>query len=409
MPIPRVAFCTDTFDETNGVATISRQFAAFAHRERLKFLLVRPGPACRSYSENSLTIVEVARSRFCIPLDMGLRFDLRIARHFAWLRDEFTAFAPDVVHITSPGDIGMVCARLAHVIRVPGVPLVAGWHTNVHQYARLRAEPLLRLFAARAAASLGARIEAGAFVAAARFYRTAQHILAPNEEILSQLTARTGKSGSVMPHGVDTDLFVPAVAVPAAHSRDGLLTLGYVGRLNPEKNVRFLVQIAKRLPPGIRSQIRFLIVGDGSERPWLERHLPQAHFTGILRDRDLAKAYAEMDIFLFPSQSDTFGLVVLEAMSAGVPVVAFQLCGPRSAVDDGITGYTAATPGEFIERVADLVCDFSLRDRLGKASRRTALRFRWDTVFNSFYSAYAAILSANAPAAGEISKPVLQI
>jgi phosphatidylinositol alpha 1,6-mannosyltransferase len=393
--LPRIAYCADSFNETNGVATFSRQFAAFAQRHEIPLLLVRPGATTRTFTEGSLTIVELAKSLLCVPLDMGLKFDLLISRHYKWLQEQFAAFNPDLVHITGPGDIGMLCARVAFR-HVPKPPLVAAWHTNVHQYARLRAAPLLRLPPASTAAALGSKIETESFRAAARFYRTSRLILAPNAEILSKLTERTGKPGHVMPHGVDTELFVPG----ALKSADRL-TLGYVGRLTPEKNVRFLAHLAAQLPAGIRERIRFLIAGDGSERAWLEKHLPNARFTGVLRDRDLANAYAQMDLFLFPSQTDTFGLVVLEAMSAGLPVVSFRLSGPQSAVEDGVTGYTAVTSAEFVDKVADLVRDDELRRCFSDASREKAQHFHWDVVFTAIYRAYETVLPSamNTPSA----------
>lgn len=384
--IPRVAFCTDTFDEPNGVATISRQFAGFAQRSQYPVLMVRPGERCLSHADGSVTFVDVRRSSLYLPLDMGLRFDLRISRHFGWLKEQFTAFDPDIVHITGPGDIGMICARLAHALS-PKRPLIAGWHTNLHQYGRLRALPLLRMLPRQSGMWLGDRIEHGALRAAARFYRTASLILAPNDEILSELAALTRKPGRLMPHGVDAELFVPAPARSA-----GTITLGYVGRLTPEKNVRFLAEVAAGLPAAIRPEVRFLIVGNGSERSWLERNLPNARFIGALRGRELADAYASMDVFLFPSQSDTFGLVVLEAMASGVPVVAFRLSGPRSAVEHGRTGYTCGTPAEFIARVLDLVRNAELRSQLGQESRCVALRFDWAAVFRSLYASYATVL-----------------
>ncbi len=383
---PRVAFCTDTFDEINGVATISRQYEAYARRNRLPFLLVRPGPACWTFREGSTTIVEIARSRCCLPLDMGLRFDLLISRHYNWLRQQLTQFAPDIVHITGPGDIGMLATAISHRMRVPKVPLVASWHTNVHQYARLRCLPLLRLLPESLARSVGNTVERGALRAAGLFYRTARITMAPNADILGEVTQRTRRPGYIMPHGVDTDRFKPS---PFREAKP--ITIGYVGRLSPEKNVRFLADVARQLPVG---QVRFLIVGDGSERAWLESHLPKQHsrFTGVLRGAELARAYSDMDLFLFPSQSDTFGLVVLEAMSSGLPVVSFRLSGPKSAVDDGHTGFTAPTPGEFVERVEELVANTALRRQFREAGRAAALGFAWDPVFEAMYQAYETLL-----------------
>ena len=384
---PRIAFCTDTFEEANGVATVSRAYVAYAKRHQLPFLLIRPGRESRTFTEGSITTVEVAKSALCVPLDMGLRFDLLIFRQAAWLREQLNAFNPDFVHITGPGDIGMVCARLSHTLRVPKPPLVAGWHTNVHQYARMRADWFLKLLPKGAGEALGAKIEHVSFVLAARFYQSARLILAPNEEILDQLMRQTGKPGRLMLHGVDADLFTPR-----GKPLSDVVTLGYAGRLTTEKNVRFLAELADGLPAEVSSRVRFLIVGDGSQRSWLERRLPASTvFTGMLRAEQLAQAYAQMEVFLFPSLSDTFGLVVLEAMASGVPVVSFKVRGPKSVVEDGEDGFAAATPADFVDGVKSLVLDADLRQRMSLAARATAVRQSWEMVFASVYEGYCAL------------------
>ena len=391
-PTPRIAFCTDTFDEANGVATVSRAFVEYARRHHLPFLLIRPGSQSRTFTEGALTVVEVAKSALSIPLDMGLKFDLLVWRQADWLREQMNAFHPDIVHITGPGDIGMVCARLSHTLRVPKPPLVAAWHTNVHQYARMRAQGCLDLLPARANRAVGAKIEGVSFLLAARFYKTGRLILAPNQDILSRLTRQTGKPGRVMLHGVDSDLFAPQDKAPSE-----IVTLGYAGRLTAEKNVRFLVELANGLPADIRARVRFLIVGDGALRAWLERHLPSStEFTGMLRGKDLARAYAQMDVFLFPSLSDTFGLVVLEAMSCGIPVVSFRVDGPKPVVETGVDGFTAATLSEFVDAVVRIVQDPDLRYRLSAAARQSALRQSWESVFSSVYEAYDSLTPAPA-------------
>jgi len=184
---PRVAFCTDTFEEANGVATVSRAYLAYAKRHQLPFLLIRPGRETRTFTEGSITIVEVAKSAWCIPLDMGLRFDLLVFRQAQWLREQMSLFNPDIVHITGPGDLGMICARLSHTLRVPKPPLVAAWHTNVHQYARMRASGFLNLLPMGSRDVCGAAIERASFRLAARFYQTARLILAPNQEMVDKL------------------------------------------------------------------------------------------------------------------------------------------------------------------------------------------------------------------------------
>jgi phosphatidylinositol alpha 1,6-mannosyltransferase len=116
-------------------------------------------------------------------------------------------------------------------------------------------------------------------------------------------------------------------------------------------------------------------------------------FTGMLRGEALAQAFAKMDVFLFPSLSDTFGLVVLEAMSSGVPVVSFKVCGPNSVVQDGVNGFSAQTSADFVAGVEQLVNRVDLRERMGLAARRTALSQNWDSVFTQVYESYTELLS----------------
>ncbi len=353
-------------------------------------LLVRPGSRTRVLEDGSLRIVELAKSGLCLPLDMGLKFDLLVWRQAEFLKQELRAFAPDLVHITGPGDIGMLSARAAHSFRVPKAPLVASWHTNLHQYARLRAGWLLNRLPCPMARSLGERIENDALRAAGRFYRSARMTLAPNREILERLLECTKRPGAVMPHGVDTGLFRP----PAVPRCGAPLTLGYVGRLTPEKNVRLLADIAARLPEPVRERVRFLVVGDGSERAWLESALPNARFTGVLSGEKLAEAYRAMDLFLFPSRSDTFGLVVLEAMATGLPVVSFRLSGPGCAVSNGVTGFTCPDEDSFHKAVTELATQAALRRQFSAAAREHAETFGWDWVFESILESYRSVLPA---------------
>ena len=114
--------------------------------------------------------------------------------------------------------------------------------------------------------------------------------------------------------------------------------LGFCGRLSIEKNVFLLARIRTELMERGITNFRFLIIGHGKEEGWLRQHLPNAEFTGVLRGHDLARAYANMDLFVFPSHTDTFGNVVLEALASGVPAIVTPDGGPRYIVKDGETG-----------------------------------------------------------------------
>jgi glycosyltransferase involved in cell wall biosynthesis len=226
-----------------------------------------------------------------------------------------------------------------------------------------------------------------------RFYKIPRLLLAPNPEIVQLLKERTQKPVYLMRRGVDTDLFTPA----RRDTRCPDFTLGYVGRLTPEKSVRLLAQLERALIAMGRCDYRFLIVGDGYDRPWLERNLQKAEFTGILTGDMLARAYANMDLFLFPSRTDTFGNVVLEALASGTPAVVTADGGPKYLVKPGVTGAVASDDQQFIETVISLMGCGSLYQEMRQEVRKFACSNSWDVVFDLVYRVYDACLAKPLP------------
>src|ERR1700721_1301398 len=151
-----------------------------------------------------------------------------------------------------------------------------------------------------------------------------------------RLEEMTQRPCSLMPAGVDANLFHPAKRNRRADDRDQVL--GFVGRLSVEKNIAGLVQVQDELEQMGHQSFRFLIVGHGGDEAWLRERLRRAEFTGVLRGEALSEAYANMDLFVFPSHTDTFGNVVLEALASGVPAIVTPDGGPKTIVRDGQTG-----------------------------------------------------------------------
>jgi glycosyltransferase involved in cell wall biosynthesis len=294
-------------------------------------------------------------------------------------------FRPDLIHITGPGDIGTLGALLSHLLRIP---LAASWHTNLHEFAARRLERLLGALPRPIRTMIASQTDRAVLACVLRFYRLGRVLFAPNPELVELLRRRTGRPTFLMERGIDTALFTPE----KRDRSDNTVTLGFVGRITPEKGVRFLAEIERALLHAGIYDFRFLIVGRGSEQQWLSEHLWHAEFPGVLAGENLARAYANMDILVFPSRTDTFGNVVLEAMASGVPAVVTADGGPKFLVRSGETGFVAADEPSFLQRVLELASDRNLRDRMGSAARQHAVNRSWDSVFEAVYSAYGALL-----------------
>jgi len=239
-------------------------------------LVVHAGGENRDFQDGSVLHLERKRRWPSFYLDKNHDFDLLFWRYYDKIRRALREFQPDVVHITGPSDLGIMGALLAHQL---GVPLAASWHTNIHEYAELRAAKLLRALPAPWRAASGESIRKGSFAATARFYQIARLLFAPNCELVSLLEKSTGKPCALMGRGVDTTLFDPA-------KRDrspGPFKLGFVGRLTVEKNVRLLVEVERALLALGRKNLRFLIVGQGVLEPWLRENLHRGTFAGVLK------------------------------------------------------------------------------------------------------------------------------
>jgi phosphatidylinositol alpha 1,6-mannosyltransferase len=156
----------------------------------------------------------------------------------------------------------------------------------------------------------------------------------------------------------------------------------------PEKGVRFLVQLEKALEAAGSRPFRFLIVGAGSEQRFLEANLKHAQFAGVLSGEPLAEAYANMDLFVFPSRTDTFGNVVQEALSSGVPAVVSDGGGPKFIVEHGVTGFIGADEDQMTRHVMRIMGDPTPHASMRAEARAYALSRSWDSVFELVYSAY---------------------
>jgi glycosyltransferase involved in cell wall biosynthesis len=390
---PRVALFTECFHEVNGAAHSCRQLVQYAANHDLPFLSVHSGPRTELFQRGSVLTLELQRGRTSFRVDTDFGCDPLLWRYTKKVAKILREFQPDIIHVISPGDFSGLGAYLGHRL---GIPIVGSYHTQLHQYAGTRTRRLLAFLPAMLREPIANLAQRAAFRAMTLFYRIPRVLLAPTPEICSWLGKATGRPCRLMGRGIDTAMFSPAWR----NANDGVVRIGYVGRLTTEKNVRFLFQIEQALIDRGKTNYRLEVVGDGSERAWLAEHLQQAHLPGVLRGEALSRAYANIDLFVFPSHTDAFGNVVQEALASGVPAVVTTGGGPKFVIDAGVTGFAAATEREFIARVIELAEDPELRQRMAAAARAATANKTWEDVMANVYGIYREVCESAAMEVG---------
>ena len=378
---PRVAFVSDIFYEVNGAALTSREFVEFGKRNGHPVLTLHPHTETRLFDEGSARYVELQRSLATVPVETDFGFDTLMWRYKGLIEKELDRFQPDIMHVVSPGDLGLLSIVIA---RRRKLPIILGYHTNLHEFARHRLEKALSFLPQRFVESAGKAAEDHSLSLLLQLYKLACASLAPNREYTELLEKASGKRSFVMTRGVDTVQFDPAKRT----RRDDAFVIGFVGRLQPEKNVRTFAEIEKILLAEGETNFRFSIVGSGGEQTWLAENIQNLELPGVLRGEALAEAYANMDVFAFTSTTDTFGNVVQEAFASGVPAVVTPGGGPKFIIRENETGFVAHDAAEFAAHIRMLMKDRSRLAEMKRAARAQALEATWDKVFEGVYRAY---------------------
>jgi phosphatidylinositol alpha 1,6-mannosyltransferase len=364
----RVAIVTESFfPQVNGVTNTVRhtvdRLLATGHEP----LVVAPAPGLPRYRE-----VRVVRAR-SMSLPGYRSFPLGLPDPA--VEQALAEFRPDVVHLASPIALGAVGLRAARRL---DVPTVAVYQTDIAGFAR----------------QYGVRADAVISRWVGRIHRRASRTLVPSTSSRAQLAALDVPNIHLWRRGVDLDLFGPHLRSEELHRhwvrrRPDHVTVGYVGRLAPEKQVHRLTELAQ-IP-----DVRLVVVGDGPSRGSLERRLPDAKFTGMLRGQDLARAFATLDLFVHTGEAETFCQTVQEAQASGVPVVAPASGGPLDLVEHGRTGllYDPSDPRSFRRAVAALVADPQLRRSLAEESLARVGQRSWAGVVDELVTRhYAAVV-----------------
>ena len=347
----RYAIVTETYPpEVNGVALTVQGLELGLRARGHDVQLVRPRQDADTADAADALLVRGA----ALPRYPGLRFGLPATRTLA---RHWSASPPDAVYIATEGPLGWSAQRAARRL---GIPVATGFHTRFDEYMRDYGAPFLRKTALRWMR---------------RFHNGGQATLVPTQELLDFLRANGFTHPVRLPRAVDTQQFDPSRREAALRASWGLadheVAAIYVGRIAPEKNLALAVQAFRALQRA-QPSARFVWVGDGPAREPLQRDNPDFIFCGIRRGDDLARHFASGDVFVFPSHSETFGNVTLEAMASGVPTVAFDYGAAREYLRDGVQG-AAIREGDdagFIDAVVRIGTDGVLRAGMRMAARQ---------------------------------------
>jgi glycosyltransferase involved in cell wall biosynthesis len=374
----RIVFFTETFlPKMDGIVTTFcqtiRQLREFGH----EVLIFAPEGGIAEFER--FRVVGM-RSR-AFPLYP----ELRLALPRASIRKVLAEFKPDILHVADPALLGIAGlyyggGREGGALKVP---LVVSYHTDLpsylHYYGLGFLEPyvwkILRVRHGRATINL-----------------------CTSDLMVSQLREHGIEKVALWPGGVDASLFHPSRKSAEMRKRltegnpDSPLLL-YVGRISAEKNLETLRPVLEAFP-----NARLVLVGNGPHRKSLERHfagLP-VYFAGFLYNEELADAYASSDIFLMPSRTETLGLVVLEAMCSGLPVVAARAGGIPEMIENGVSGYLVDSEAETIERIGELLQSQENRANMGERARTHASARSWSNATIRLVEMYGKVLESDA-------------
>ena len=374
----RIALFTETFvPKVDGIVTRLKHTVEHLQRSGDEVLVFSPDGGVKEYMGAKI---------FGVPgFPLPMYPELKLAIPNPKIRPALEKFQPDLIHIVNPAVLGLGGLYYAKKLHIP---LVASYHTHLPQYLQhygfgMFEEVLWGLLRT--------------------VHNQAELNLCTSSAMVNELSGHGIERTALWQRGVDTEMFQPHLASQKMRDRlsqghpDAPLLL-YVGRLSAEKEIENIKPVLESIP-----NARLALVGDGPNRQALQAHFAgtNTNFVGYLQGLELAAAFASADAFIFPSRTETLGLVLLEAMAAGCPVVAAGTGGITDIVTDGENGYlfNPARKDGAIEATQRLLANQAERDTLRANARAEAERWGWAAATRQLQQFYRKVVAANTIAA----------
>ena len=364
-PSLRVAVVTETWPpEVNGVAvTLAKLVQGLGHRNH-DVQLIRPRQPKFDTGIKDSNLEEVLMRGMPIPSYPELKLGLPSKKT---LVKTWTLRRPDVVHIATEGPLGWSALQAAKVLKLP---VTSDFRTNFQSYTKHYGIGWLRK----------------PIVAYLRkFHNATACTMVPTKELKKTLSENGFLNLKVVSRGVDTSLFNMSKRDPdlrkAWGATDQSQVMISVGRMAPEKNLEQVLKTFEALKL-LGTDLKLVMVGDGPLREQFQLKYPEIIFPGMLVQSELAKYYASADLFVFPSQTETFGNVTLEALASGIPVLAFDCAAARDWVQTGVNGWLVPEndPDGFARKAVEIFNTKNLLSQVTQSTRQQIVRLDWDQI-----------------------------
>ena len=370
--------------EINGVTLTLGHLVNGLRQRGHEVSIVRPRQVREAETENDVTLVK----GLPLPGYRGLQFGLPAD---GVLRELWTRRRPDVIYVATEGPLGWSAVSVARRLSIPAY---SGFHTNFHSYSRHYRVGWLE--------KLG-------FIYLRWFHNRSRGTFVPSPDLREMLVARGFRNVGWVGRGVDSQLFNPARRSDELRRQWGVNgdepVVAYIGRLAGEKNLGLAID-AYRAMKQARPSLRFVMVGDGPLRESLQTEHRDIIFSGLQRGERLATHYASADIFVFPSETETFGNVVLEGMASGLGVVAYDYAAARSHITHGETGVLApfGDAKAFTAAAVALIGELARLRKIRRQAREYSASIGWSQVVERF----AALLSLDSDRPQSTIKPMVR-
>lgn len=387
----RIAYITETYPpEINGVSLTTARTVHHLRQAGHAVQLIRPRQpheaacgfgATEQPGDHTFDNGEWRTAGAPIPMYPGLRFGWATV---GALRDHWLPRPPDLVHAATPGPLAWAALRAARAL---GIATTCDFRTSFHVHSRHY--------------RLG-WLQPAVLAYLRRLHAMATRSFVPTRALALELAARGFERLHVVGRGVDAGLFSPAQRDDGLRdawgAEPGDTVLLHVGRLAAEKNVALALHTFEHLRQR-HPRLHMVVAGDGPLRGRLAAAHPDVHFVGLQRAAALARCYASADVFLFPSLTDTFGNVALEALASGLVLVAFDSAGAGALVDHDYSGYIAPPddPAGFLAAAEQALAVAQRGSVVRQRARALALRSDWDSALHAFEEQLAELVGAGSP------------